>query len=820
MSLKKWQWAPMLAIMLVVALASVVGAQTHKGALVDRVIFVEEQSEAQGVTRVEVGEFDLYAQTLTRPDLFDRTVASPFMTYSQSFGSYTELTFNPSGPEFQDGRLNPFSVARIREAMNWLIDRDYIVNEIYGGMAVPKFFPITSAFPDYARLADVAMTLELKYAHDPQRAADIISEEMVKLGASLVNGVWHYKGAPVEILALIRIEDERRIVGDYVSSLLEDIGFQVTRLYRSAADASPLWYSADPSEGRMHFYTGGWITTAVSRDQSDNFDYFYTPRGLATPLWFAYNPSEDFDRVSQLLDRQEFRTMEERAELFAEAMELALQDSARVWLVDQLAFTPRRSDILVAADMAGAVGGSWLWAATLQRAGQIGGDVTIGIPSILTEPWNPLAGTNWIYDMMLIRGISEAATVPDPYTGLAYPRRIERAEVTLLEGLPVGKTLDWIDLSFSPEPIEVPGDAWIDWDPVEQRFITVAEKHPEGLTALRKSVVYYPADMSETVTWHDGSPVTVGDFVIGMILTHDRAKEASEFYDSSAAPGYQSFMVAHKGERIVSTNPLIIETYSDTYALDAELNVTTHWPQYTFGPGPWHTLAIGLLSEANQDTAFSSAKASELGVEWLNMIGGPSLAALERHLAQARASNHIPYAPTLSQFISAEEAAQRYANLSKWYADRGHFFLGTGVLYLHSVHPVEGSAVLARYENHPDRADRWSIFAEPMYAEVEVEGPARVSAGRSARFDIWVTFDGEPYPSDLLNVVSYVVVDANGNVAFTGEAEFVADGLYEVVLTSEQTAELPVGANLMNAIVVPIPVAKPTFEAATFVVTP
>ena len=36
----------------------------------------------------------------------------------------------------------------------------------------------------------------------------------------------------------------------------------------------------------------------------------------------------------------------------------------------------------------------------------------------------------------------------------------------------------------------MPGDAWAEWDPVEQRFITVAEKWP-GITAKRKSVMFY-----------------------------------------------------------------------------------------------------------------------------------------------------------------------------------------------------------------------------------------------------------------------------------------------------------------------------------------
>lgn len=819
LSYKKWRSTPLFAFILVLALALTAGAQSRMGAWLDEVIFVEEPSQAQALTRLEVGDIDIYADTMTNPELFSRTLASPFLTYSESFGSYTEMTFNPYGPEFQDGRLNPFSVPRIREAMNMLVDRDFIADEIYGGLAVPKLFATNSAFPDYARYAAAATALELQYAHNPGLAEQIVSEEMEKLGAARVNGIWHYNGQPVELIVLIRPEDERLALGDYFASVLEDIGFVAQRLYRTAAEASPLWIGADPSLGLMHVYTGGWISTAVTRDTRYNFTQFYMPQGQASPLWEALTPPEEFVETARRLEHNVFANMEEREQLFTRAWELGLEDSNRIWIVDRLSFTPRRSGTLVAADMAGSISGSWLWAPTLRYEDRVGGSMTIGLQSLLTEPWNPIAGTNWVYDSMLQRGTGEDGTVLDPYTGLAYPRRIERAELFIKEGLPVGNTLDWVDLQFVDENV-VPGDAWVDWDPVEQRFITAAEKYPEGLTSLRKSVVYYPEDLFETVKWHDGSPISVGDFVLGMIYGHERAKEESAIYDQSAVPGYQSSMSVFRGVRIASTDPLIIEAYGDNYHLDAELAVSTYWPQDTYGPTPWHTMAISFLAESAQDTALSAAKASLLGVDWLSMISGPTLDVLKRHLDGARASNHIPYASVLSEFITPDEAAQRYANLGGWYADKGHFWVGTGPFYLASVHPVEGTAVLKRHESYPDPADRWNIFAEPMFAEVDVEGPARVSQGRAAQFDVWVTFGGDPYPSDLISDVSFVVVSSAGEVALSGQAEYVAEGLYEIVLTAEQTAALPVGAGQVTAIVVPIPVAKPTIESSSFVVTP
>ena len=61
------------------------------------------------------------------------------------------------------------------------------------------------------------------------------------------------------------------------------------------------------------------------------------------------------------------------------------------------------------------------------------------------------------------------------------------------EGLPVAKTLDWLTLTTAPS-IEVPADAWVDWDAMNQMFITAGEKFTSTLTALSKITVTYPAD--------------------------------------------------------------------------------------------------------------------------------------------------------------------------------------------------------------------------------------------------------------------------------------------------------------------------------------
>lgn len=787
------------------------------GAWIDEVIVIEEPSADAAVSRMQAGEIDLYAYQVTNAEVARVVEESEDLDLYRSFGSYNELTFNPVGPEFADGRLNPFSVPAIREAMNWLLDREYIAQEIFDGMAVPRWLPFNNASNDYALLADVARRIEFEYAYDKEKAAEIITAEMEALGAVLEDGAWTYNGAPVELILLIRTEDERRGLGDYVANQLEDIGFTTVRDYKTGAEASPIWMSGDPTEGGFHIYTGGWVTTVVPRNLADNFAYFYTGMGLPSPLWQAYENDPEFYELSQRLEQSDYQTLEERRDLMAQALDLAMKDANRIWLVDRASITPERAEVTVAADLYGGVSGSWLWPVTIRREGEVGGSMTIAMPSILPEPWNPIAGSNWIYDMMLIRSTGEMGYVPDPFTGLWWPRRFDRAEITMQEGLPVGKTHDWVDLAFEPE-IAVPEDAWADWDPVEQRFLTVAEVYDEPVTVARKSVVYYPEDLYETVTWHDGSSFSIGDVLMGMILNFDRAKQDSPYYDASAVPAYDSFMSAFRGVRIVSEDPLVIETYSDFFQLDAELNATSWWPYFNQGQGAWHTLALGLTAEENGRMAFSSAKAKENDVEWTGYVSGPTVAMLVEELAEASEAGSLPYAEFLGEYITGDEIAARYANLQQWYDTYGHLWVGTGPMYLVRAYPVEGQVELARYEAYSDDATRWERFSAPAIAEVEVDGPGMVAQGTEAVFEVWVTFEGEPYPAEDIAEVKFLVFDSAGQLAVSEAATLVEDGLWEIVLTPEMTAELAEGSTRLEAVVVSKMVALPSFSSMQFVV--
>ena len=798
----------------------VVAEEAPKGPWADEVVFIEEADHDKVLEMLKNNEIQIFFDEITDPEKYQRMLDYGLKVWF-SYALYYEITFNTVGPVFNTtGKLNPFAVPRIREAMNYIIDRDYIASEILGGLAVPRYVALTPSFPDYARYYDVIYEIEQEYKYNFEKGKAIIFEEMSKLGAeyNAAEGKWYYKGEPVEIIFLIRTEDARKEIGEYVAEQLEKLGFTVVRKYGTSRELAPYWIYGDPAEGTWHLYTGGWITTLISRDESDNFGFFYTKLGLPVPLWQSYVNSPEFYAIAERLWNKAFTSIEERDELMKKALWLSMKESQRIWLVNLIAPWPRRAEIEIAGDLAGGYSGSWLWPWTLRYKGKVGGTINVAMPSVIVEPWNPIGGSDWIYDQTVIRATGERATIPDPYTGLYWPHRVKKAEVYVVEGLPVKKSLDWVELKFVPE-ITVPPDAWYRWNASTRKIETVGEVFPEGSKALVKVVVYYDEKLfSGEYKWHDGSPFDLADIVFNFILTHDRAQPESPIYDESYVPSYESYMKMFKGFRIVSEDPLVIEYYTDLWYIDAEyiaqLAADDFWPYYDYGPGAWHTLALGVLAEAEGKLAFTADKADALEVERTNYIAGPSLDVLAEMLDKAISEKYIPYKEVLSKYVSEDEALARYQNLKKWFEEKGHFWVGNGVFYLDKVDVVAKQIVLKAYREHIDKADKWLKFSEPLIPEVTIKPVEMITQGLAADFTISITHKGEPYKVADMEYVKYILIYPKGKIV--GIAEPVTDGEWKIHLTEEQTAALTPGAGKLIVIAVSKLVGKPTVAESVF----
>jgi peptide/nickel transport system substrate-binding protein len=538
-------------------------------------------------------------------------------------------------------------------------------------------------------------------------------------------------GDPVTVKFLIRNEDQRLDIGDYVGNQLEDLGFTVVRQYGTSGDLSPLWYGSDPADGLWNVYTGAWINTAVPRDEGYNFGQFYTPLWSAMgPLWAAYTPTDEFLAVATALWNADFSTMAEREALFEDAVPMSMNDSARVFLDDRTSFYMQQKDVALAADAYGGTEGSRLWAHSIHFRDGSGvplvptGNTTLraATSDLLVEPWNPIAGSNWAYDQMPISATQDRGFMYDVNDGLCWPQVAEKAEVTVMAGLPVGTTAghDWCTLATTPDPIPVPATAWADWDADAGDWVLAGS----GVTAKTKTVVYYPAGTFGRPL-HDGSTLDEGDFLFYTIQQFDRAQPTSDIYDLDYVAEYDAFMSHFKGFTFNFTAPgydLVVTTYDDQFQLDAELMAFgNQWfPTGSYGPYAWHTMALGYLAEKDLQLAFSEAKATAEGIEQLGMTSGPSLAILESYLDAVRdggdplaPEDFIPYPNVIGSYVTAGEAGTRYDNLEAFWAARNHFWVASGPYFLHSVDTVGDVVRLDRWGSYPDSGDTWFFLMDP-----------------------------------------------------------------------------------------------------------
>src|SRR5574339_285767 len=157
---------------------------------------------ASAISQIQADAIDFYSFALAS-DQFP-AIQEAGLSTTRSVGGYYGFSFNPA--VFTDPAvLNPFSNRKIREAMNWLIDRNYINQEIYAGGSLPRLLPVTTQLVEYTNLIETARALESKYAYNLERAKAVIDAEMPAMGAELgADGKWAFNGAPVTLIFLIR----------------------------------------------------------------------------------------------------------------------------------------------------------------------------------------------------------------------------------------------------------------------------------------------------------------------------------------------------------------------------------------------------------------------------------------------------------------------------------------------------------------------------------------------------------------------------------------------------------------------------------------
>ena len=207
--------------------------------------------------------------------------------YEKSGGSFG-LLLNPA-PSTDPNILNPFQFREVRYALNYLINRDFVVGEILKGHANSQIDPFGISSPEYESILPVVESFGIQY--NPNLAHKMMQNVLISTGASDKDGKWFYKGSPIVVKILIRSDDvSRKSMGEMISSELEKFGFLVQRDYGDLNKANDIVYGTDPQDLKWQIYTeafGG--TSAFVRYNPVVPSQMYAPYFGKMPGW--QNPS-------------------------------------------------------------------------------------------------------------------------------------------------------------------------------------------------------------------------------------------------------------------------------------------------------------------------------------------------------------------------------------------------------------------------------------------------------------------------------------------------------------------------------------------------
>ncbi|WP_457752600.1 ABC transporter substrate-binding protein, partial [Thermococcus sp.] len=292
-------------------------AAAEQGPVPDTVYISIRTNEETGITDVAKGDLDIFLWSVSGAKFKDlpADVLNNLKLIKTASG-YWEITMNPvhddDSPYLitvgEKKYFNPFAIREIRFAMNWLVSRQYVVQNILQGSGAPMIGgirPSTGANPYFE---PVYKALGISATADVAKAQKMVEEAMKKAADELAkqghklelktdeNGKqwWYFDGEPVTVKFIIRIEDRRKDEGLYVADLIEKFfHFKVERLLWDRRKASSTVYLSDPKNYEWNLYTAGWVSTVNVKWPDDYTAFWYADwyGWLPAPVGWEYKPT-------------------------------------------------------------------------------------------------------------------------------------------------------------------------------------------------------------------------------------------------------------------------------------------------------------------------------------------------------------------------------------------------------------------------------------------------------------------------------------------------------------------------------------------------
>ena len=770
----------MLVIMLAFLASSIMYNESfaEKNTFFDSVKFIQYLDENTALEEVRNGNLDLYYYTISPDRLENKQNVEGLQVFDSTGGSYSIL-MNPAESE----KFNPFSNQDIRFALNYLVDRKLIVNELMGGYGAPIISYYSPSDPEYLTVVEQLEAFNFKY--NPTLAEKIISRALEEKGAIKNNGKWEMKGIPIEITIFIRSDDPvRKSIGEILSVELETMGFSIKKDFGDLNKAFVVVYGSNPSDVKWNLYTEGWGRSAFVRYDSVGLGQMYSPwfsnmPGFNDPAYWNYK-NDKLDTLTQKIYTGDFETEEQRAELIQEAVVEGVNESVRIFLaskIDQYVANEKISGVV--NDFGAGVPSRFT---PINTKGDHD-ELVIGVKQIYQGAWNPIMGLTDSYSRHIWGIVSDPAAFKHPFTGETFPVRAI-----------------WEVKTEGPnEKISIPQEAKI-WSPALQKWENVDED------AQATSRVTFDFKFSN---WHNGEKMDMNDILHSLYFTIEwgtQTDENDKSFDTEFTPRAAQSIQTIKGINQIDGDT--IEVYVDYWHFDE--GEIADWA-VLWSSVPWEITSAMENAVLDGKVSFSRSGATSKNVNWLSLIIPNDANTIKSYLQEFKEKKYIPEA-LKGNSLDSEYYQNRYDSSISWIQNKHHAVISNGPFYLESYSPESRTIKVSAFDDdsYPFKKGEWERFENTEFPIIE-----KIDMKKSIQRGEEITLTIETKNSDA---ILYFLTNNQGEKIIS-KTQNVKESNTVIKIPSEESSKLGIGSSNIKIFAISNSVLKPDFYESSFIVT-
>ncbi|RMW37622.1 MAG: ABC transporter substrate-binding protein [Nitrosopumilus sp.] len=747
----------------------------EKNVFFDSVKFIQYLDENTALEEVRNGNLDMYYYRISSDRLENSQAREGLQVFDSTGGSYSILV-NPAESEV----FNPFSIKDVRFALNYLVDRKLIVNELMGGYGSPIISYYGPSDPEYLTILQELEKFNFKY--NPNLAEEIITKSLKEKGAVKVDEKWEINGSPIEIRIFIRSDDPvRKSIGEILAIELERIGFTVNKDFGDLNKAFVIVYGSNPSDLKWNLYTEGWARSAFVRYDSVGLGQMYSPwfsnmPGFNDPSYWNYE-NVKLDELTQKIYTGDFETVQNRSELIQDAVVEGINESVRIFLaskIDQYVVNEKISGVV--NDFGAGVPSRF----TPINAESQNDELVIGVKQIYQGAWNPIMGLTDSYSRHIWGIVSDPGTFKHPFTGETFPVRT-----------------NWQVETAGPNgSLVVPTDA-VMWNPISQKWENIKQD------TMAKSKVTFDFDFGK---WHNGQKIDMNDIMHSLYFTIEWGTQTDEndrTFDTEFTPRAAQSIQTIIGVKQIDEDT--IEVYVDFWHFDE--GEIADWA-VIWNTMPWEISAAMEKAVLDGKVSFSRSGATSKNVNWLSLIIPNDANLIKDYLKEFRDSKHIPVSLEENN-LEPKYFQERFDSSIEWIDENNHAVISNGPYYVESYAPESRTITVSAFndKSYPFRAGSWSEFENPEFpiiSGIELEDVIE----RGGEFSIEV----EAKNTDS---ILYFLTNSQGDMV-SSESIDVIDQKININIDSEK---LQTGTGNVKVFAVSNSVLKPDFYESSFIVT-